>query len=402
MGTVYSRSRSPYLWIKYYQHGRPVRESTETKSEVVARRMLRAREGDVERGIPIDPKVGRITFHEAREDLLNDYKANRKRTYVDAKRRIDKHLAPFFGNKRMSSINTSDIRAYIAKRLADTWIARPARRVKRRNGTWEEVPEERKAVSAAEINRELTVLKRMFSLAVQAGKLHHKPHIPMLREDNVRVGFFEREQYEAVLAHLPEGMRPVVTFAYVTGWRINSEVLTLQWRQVDLRVGEVRLHPGTTKNREGRVFYLTPELHQLLKGQRAAADDIQRQNAMIVQHVFFHRALTKAGELGYLAGRPISQDGFYHAWQRARTAAGCPGSIPHDFRRTAIRNMVRAGIPERVAMKLSGHRTRSVFDRYNVVSDGDLREAAHRLGGHTGGHTSPTVAISDSAKSQNP
>ena len=241
----------------------------------------------------------------------------------------------------------------------------------------------------------------MFSLAVQTGKLHHKPHIPMLQEDNVRIGFFEPEQYRAVLAHLPEGMQPVVTFAYVTGWRINSEVLPLQWRQVDLRVGEVRLDPGTTKNREGRVFYLTPELLQLLKQQRATADEIQRERNMIVQHVFFHRQLTKAGALGELAGRRISDCGFYQAWRRAREAAGCPGSIPHDFRRTAIRNMVRAGIPERVAMKMSGHKTRSVFDRYNVVSDGDLRDAARRLG-HTGGHTSPSVASGGGEKSQNP
>ena len=194
MGAVYSRKRSPYLWIKYYQHGRPVRESTGTKNEVVARRMLRAREGDVERGIPIDPKVGLVTFHEAAEDMLNDYKANRKRTYVDAKRRINKHLAPFFGNKRLSSITASDIRAYIAKRMADTYLARPARRVRHRNGTWQELAEVRRPVSAGEINRELTVLKRMFSLAIEAGKLHHKPHFAMLREDNVRVGFFEREQ----------------------------------------------------------------------------------------------------------------------------------------------------------------------------------------------------------------
>jgi integrase len=147
-------------------------------------------------------------------------------------------------------------------------------------------------------------------------------------------------------------MRPVVTFAYVTGWRISSEVLPLQWRQVDLRVCEVRLDPGTTKNREGRVFYLTAELRQLLKDQRAAAEDLQRQKKMSVQHVFFHRTVTRAGLPGHRAGQAISECGFYQAWRRARTAAGCPGSIPRDFRRTAIRNMVRAGIPERVAMKL--------------------------------------------------
>jgi integrase len=205
----------------------------------------------------------------------------------------------------------------------------------------------------------------------------------------------------AVAGHLPDGMRPAVTFAYVTGWRINSEVLPIQGRQVDLRVGEVRLDPGTTKNREGRVFYLTSELKELLKAQRKAADRIQRRKGMIVQHVFFHDVPTKNGDVGFWSGHAIAPSGFYHAWCRARITAGCPGSIPHDFRRTAIRNMVRAGIPERVAMKLSGHKTRSVFDRYNVVSNGDLRDASRRLG-HTGGHTSPSLAFGDGEKSQNP
>src|SRR4051795_6379292 len=170
MGSVYARKRSPYLWIKYHQNGRAVRESTGTKNETVARRMLRTREGDVERGIPIDPTVGRITFDEAATDLLNDYKANRKRTYVDAKRRIKKHLAPFFGNRRMITITTTELRAYVAKRLADgTPVRHKGERRAKEEGSVSNVP--RKPVSAGEINRELTVLKRMFSLAVQAGKL---------------------------------------------------------------------------------------------------------------------------------------------------------------------------------------------------------------------------------------
>ena len=114
MGTVYSRKRSPYLWIKYYQHGRPVRESTGTKNEIVARRMLRAREGDVERGIPIDPKVGRVTFDEAAEDMLNDYKANRKRTLrrceaadQQAPRAVLRQQAAVVDHARATSARTS-------------------------------------------------------------------------------------------------------------------------------------------------------------------------------------------------------------------------------------------------------------------------------------------------------
>ena len=399
MGSVYSRKATKFLWIKYLQHGRVIRESTQTDNIVKARRMLRDREGDVEKGVPINPDVGRITFDDAATDLLNDYSMNRKKTYDDAKRRIKKHLSPFFGNRRMITITTTELRAYVAKRQADGTPVRQKRGTKTKEGPLLDAA--KRPVSAGEINRELTVLKRMFSLAIQAGRLVHKPHFPMLRENNVRAGFFEREQYLSVLKHLPMSMQPVVTFAYVTGWRINSEVLPLEWRQVDLKAGEVRLDPGTTKNLEGRVFYLTSELKELLKAQRKAADRIQRRKGMIVQHVFFHDLPTKDGGVGFWSGHAIAPSGFYHAWCRARIVAGCPGSIPHDFRRTAIHNMVRAGIPERVAMKLSGHKTRSVFDRYNVVSDGDLREASNRLG-HTFGHSTTPVTGSAKGNPQNP
>ncbi len=82
---------------------------------------------------------------------------------------------------------------------------------------------------------------------------------------------------------------------------------------------------------------------------------------------------------GAKAGKRITESGFNKAWRKARVAAGCPSRIPHDFRRTAVRNLVRAGVPERVATQLTGHKTRAVFERYNIVSPGDLREAAHRL-----------------------
>jgi len=169
----------------------------------------------------------------------------------------------------------------------------------------------------------------------------------------------------------------MVKFAYITGWRIPSEVLTLQWRQVDFEARTVRLDPGTTKNREGRVFPFTDDLKVLLEAQRTLTDMYQREADKICPWVF-HRS-----------GKPIKD--YRGAWRAATTAAGCPGRIPHDFRRTAVRNLVRAGVPERVAMMLTGHKTRSVFERYNIVSGGDLLDAARKLDASNAGTFSGTV-----------
>jgi integrase len=279
MGSLYKRKQKladgtmrelPTVWIKYYQNGRVVRESTGTPKETVARRMLRAREGDVEHGIPINPKMGRVTFEDAADDLLNDYTVNGRKTHDHAKRQIELHLGTavdvegkkIFGGRRLANITTTDVRAFVAARLAA-------------------------GAAPGEINRELSALKRMYTIAVQAGKLHAKPYIPMLTEDNVRAGFFERAQLEAVCGHLPAPLRPVVTFAYLTGWRVASEILTLEWRQVDWVGRVVRLDPGTTKNREGRTFPFTVELEQLLKG-RLVEYEVLKEAERIVPHVF-HR-----------------------------------------------------------------------------------------------------------------
>jgi integrase len=305
--------------------------------------------------------------------VLNDYRTNRKRSLDDVERRIEKHLKPFFGNRRMASVTTADVREYIASRQKETTVARKAYSFTARDGTARHVPEQRRTitgVSNGEINRELTALKRMFNLAIQAGKLLQKPHIPLLKEDNVRVGFFERDQFLAVLARLPDEVQPAATFAYITGWRIDSEVLSLEWRQVDFGASEVRLDPGKTKNGEGRTFPMTRDLRELLEAQKAITENLQRQCKVVCPRVF-HRA-----------GRPIKS--FRVAFRTACAAAGCPGRVLHDFRRTAVRNLVRAGIPERVAMQMTGHKTRSVFERYNIVSAGDLREAGKRLDAATG------------------
>lgn len=156
-----------------------------------------------------------------------------------------------------------------------------------------------------------------------------------------------------------------MTFAYITGWRMGSEILCLQWRQVDVKAGTVRLEPGTTKTGEGRTFYMTSELRAWLEGQKALTEALQRQSGRIIPWVF-HRK-----------GKPIGE--FRKAWKTACKKAGVPGRIPHDFRRTAVRNLERAGVPRSVAMKMVGHRTESVYRRYAIVDEAMLREGAEKL-----------------------
>ena len=216
----------------------------------------------------------------------------------------------------------------------------------------------------ATINRELAALKRSFRLGLRAGLVGKVPYIGLLREDNARQGFFELEHFEAVRRHLPEPLRAVVTFAYITGWRIRSEVLTLRWSQVDFQHGWVRLEPGTTKNKLGRMFPLTPELRAVLEAQRQHTDSLQKSGT-IIPYVF-HRD-----------GRPIHY--FRRSWLTACTLAGCPGRIPHDFRRTAVRNLERAGISRSAAMALVGHKTQSIYNRYAIVAEQDLKDAGEKL-----------------------
>jgi integrase len=407
MGMIYKRGS--IYWVKYYRNGRAFRESTRSEKESDAKRLLREREGDIARGLPITPKVGRAPIDELFQDVVNDYRMNDQKSSSGLRFRI-KHLLPFFSGRRAADITTADIRRYIVARQAGAsageieaelvsvqqnytakvesiqaacFSKRETRKLlglAKREWKCAKSEAKRKArASNATINRELSVLRRAFTLAVESGKLLAKPHVPELSENNVRTGFFEPEQFNAVLRHLPEHVKPVARFAYITGWRANSEILPLQWRQVDFCGGTVRLDPGSTKNREGRVFPMTVELRALLVEQKAKTEALQRGKGILNPWVFTYE------------GRRFKS--FKRSWETARKAAGLPGRLAHDFRRTAVRNLVRAGIPERVAMDMTGHKTRSVFERYNIVSQGDLFDAARRL-------DSFTVENADSAKAR--
>ncbi len=210
------------------------------------------------------------------------------------------------------------------------------------------------------------MLKRAFTLAIVAGSLSSRPPIPLLRENNARRGFFETEQFAAVRRHLRPDLADFTTFLYVTGWRWRSEVAALRWSQVDVDAGEIRLEPGTTKTGEGRVFPFTAELRTLLERRRVVTREREKTLGRIIPHVFTRKS-----------GEPIR--GLRKAWTTACRTAGVPGRVLHDCRRTAVRNLVRSGVPEKVAMAMVGWKSRQMLDRYNIVSTADLREAARKL-----------------------
>ena len=282
-----------------------------------------------------------MTIAELAENLKADYQANGRKS-ADRLEFSLAHLLPVFGPRKAIALTNADVTAYRVQRQAA-------------------------GAAAATVNRELAALERMFSLAVKGERLQRMPYIEMLKENNARRGFFERDQFEAVRAHLPDYGRPAATFAYLTGWRLKAEILTLQWRRVDFRAGVVTLDVGSTKNRDGRTFPMIPELRALLEVQRATTDALQKKIGAIVPWVF-HR--TKRG-------RPLK--GFTKSWRAACLAAGLPGRIPHDFRRTAVRNLERAGVPRSTAMAMVEHRTESIYRRYAIVDEVMLREGGAKL-----------------------
>ena len=368
MGSLYRRKKNgkelPTWWIKYHSNGRCIRESTRTTKETKAKAVLREREGRVAQGLPVFPRLDRILYDELATDLRGHYATTGKRGMQEVDDRLG-HLDRFFKGRRAASIAPSVITEYVAKRQAEkTHIYAQAEPGKEKR--------EQRRTSNRTINIELAMLRKMLRLAYENGKLLRVPPVRTLKEAAPRDGFFELDQYHAVRRRLPADLQVVVTIAHTFGWRIRSEVLPLQKRHLDLKAGTLRLDPGTTKNGEGRVVYMTPELKMLMAQQHERVEQLGREKGRIIPWLFPH--LT-----GKHVGKPRTC--FRKTWETACRKAGVPGRLLHDFRRTAVRNMERAGVPRSVAMKLTGHKTENVYRRYAIVSDTDLQEASHRLAG---------------------
>jgi integrase len=314
-------------WIVYFHRGKRYRESTGLRgkrNEAAARRILRAKTGEVVQGT-FQPEA-KITVNQITEEFEKDYRLRGGRQFV----KLHSHLKPVvaaLGHLKAQDLTERRIDTYIEKRLQH--------------------------VSAATINREMQPLGQALRLAHSRQLIKRVPNIRLLKEQNVREGFFEYDELAEMITHLPEYLRDFVWFGYYSGWR-KGEIAGLEWRDVDMQARVIRLRPEMSKTSEGRVLALEGPLWDLLKRRWAGRD---------FRYVF-HRD-----------GLPIGD--FRKAWGTACRKAGIK-RIFHDLRRTAVRDMIRAGVPERVAMSVSGHKTREIFDRYNIVNESDLRDALRK------------------------
>ncbi len=358
--------RQSKIWTIQYQDasGLNQTESSKTSDKKKAQHTLRLREGAVARRERI--VVEDLTVADAAKLVEADYQVNERKSLTDALGRI-KHLVAYFGSMKLSQVTTATIKAYLKHRRAEERTVSRERTILNADGTVTVVPEVRRKPSNAQINRETAILSRMFSLARQDDKIVNRPHIPKLREPaQPRKGFFEYGDFVKVREHLDRALQNIAEFEYATGWRIDTEVLTLQWRQVDFAGGEVRIDdPRSTKNEQARVFPFTEDLRRTLKAQQKLTAGLDSA------YVFCHLA-------GVRKGKRISYSGFYKAWKRAVQAAGV-ARVPHDFRRTAIRNLERDGVPRSVAMAMVGQKTEEVYRRYAIVDEAMIREAAVKM-----------------------
>ncbi len=334
-GRIFLPKGSSVWWLQYYQNGVKQRESAQTSDRRLALEKLKLRIAEVTTGAVtgLTPKKTRIS--ELADDFIRDYRINGKTSLDDATTRWRLHLEPFFGRLRASQVTSILLNKYVDKRQQEGAA----------NGT---------------INRELAALKRMFNLGHQATppKIFYVPHFPKLAESNARQGFLEDVQYRKLLESCLEiWFQAIVEVGATYGWRVG-ELVKLRVNQINLANRTIRLHPGTTKNKEGREVKMTESVHNLLglcvEGKESDDYVFTRPN-----------------------GKRVTD--FRGTWDNARKAAGVPELLFHDLRRTAARNFRNAGIAEGVIMKIGGWKTRSVFERYAIVAHSDVENALDKL-----------------------
>lgn len=369
-GRIFARAGTTKLWCAYFLRGKEFRESTGTADPDKAAKFLKRRLKEVGadqigKAVFVGPQQERTKVSDLLDALEEDYKLRSKdspqfRSHL-------KHIRDQFASWRAIEVSPEAVDKYISARL--------------------EV-----GSAPATINRSTQLLAQAFKLAVERRHLSTAPQIRHLSEKgNARQGFFADADFHAVKDRLPEYLQDFVQFGYLTGWR-KGEIASLRWSDVEGDI--VRLRGENAKNGECRSVPLIGDLAEVIK-RRKAERQVKTKAGMLLSAYVFHRNGEAVGDfrkawatacvaahLGQFVCDHCNRMVEGHTCQECNHESRYSGRIFHDFRRTAVRNMVRAGVSERIAMTISGHKTRSIFDRYNIVNEADLREAMRRTQQH--------------------
>jgi len=367
MANLVWRSRkdgSGTFWTRYRHGGREYRKDTGTDNRQRAEKVLRQQLNALDAGAAPEVDPRKVTYTEIRNNLVSHYQQTGERGEREYMKRIVR-LDSFFGAHRAGNITPAEVRRYVEHRRAHL--------IKHADGSTT-------PTSNATINREVAVLTKMLGRAYQERLLVHVPKFAKLEESAARTGFTEREEFTRLRKHLPDDVAAIATIAYTYGCRLG-EILGLGWRHaetaderrdltgvVDFDAREVRLLVGMTKNGEGRQLPFTPEVETLLTAQYAR---VPKGNLWAFPLVADGRT-----DHRLVGTRRQSID---RSWATATRAIGRSRLLFHDLRRTAVRNLVRAGVSENVAMTISGHRSATVFARYNVSTSADRQAAMRKL-----------------------
>jgi integrase len=335
-GRIYKREGCQFWYAQYYDlNGKIQRPSTGETDERKAYAHLAKLIAKRDVGVAVGTAYERTTLGELIEDVYKNYEVRALRSLLRTKA-CGAHLTEFFGERRkVKTLSSPELDDYVLMRQKE----------KASNGT---------------IIRELALLQRAFTLGKRNRKIANPPAVPSLTPPKPREGFLTHPEWLKLHAALPEDLKDPVAFPYLSGWRVG-EMKTLRWSDVDRLGKRIVLRPEHSKNGESRTLIFGADGWAII--ERAAA-----------------RQIPTVGEVFTREGRAIRW--FYKSWIKARRDAGLPTLKVHDLRRSAIRNLVRAGVPESVAMKCSGHKSATVFQRYNVTSDADIADAMVALEKH--------------------
>jgi integrase len=334
-GTIYRRGK--IWWVKIRVDGRPVYQSSESEKKSDAIKLRDQLLAKRHRAELTGSTPDKILIAELLDDVLkSDIKESTRYVWQKV---VEKNIRPFFAKIKAAQLTTDKMDEYRQMRKAE-------------------------GRSDATVNRELSILRTAFHNARKRTppKVNVVPYFPMVKETTIRKGFLTDEHYAALLRELPHELKPLFVCGYVTGMR-RGELTGIRWDQVDFDAGLITLDKGETKNDDARSAPIVDgDMRNYLEAAKKERDQNWPRSSWV-----FNRA-----------GEPIKD--FRWTWDEACKRAGIDGLKFHDLRRTAVRNMRRAGIPQVVRMKISGHKTDSMERRYNIVDAEDLSLAKELLG----------------------